>query len=595
MGNKLLNKLKTILKPAKKEVDEAKVVHTPNVYKSLFRIESAGPHSFEVSVQSSTYTAPYKEFIWTYSHPNSWQVVGKLLVGQKYFGAIKESEDGEYVSFKKVHKLEEANLYIDHYYEAIVTHINDKYVHVDMGYAFGWRFGTIQAKLSLSRNFSIDDRRQVAAGDIIKVINLETEQRNPKYITYKIQTEYHHTLRQYDADLRERRVQAWPDLDPTTLLGTEVECIVKPHHDIARRYCVLDNKHLCYIINKKQYNKGVDIHLLHKSTYKLREHDTCTVRIDSYTDASMMLYGSIVVSDSMHALAKKLDTQKKIKEKKPKEEWVNTSPYEEKQAINYRIIGQYNKGLRAVADGHVCKVPYSYFAWDYADKQMWQAVLPYLTDKEYTGIVNQVVQSGIYIRSKKVQTFTKPALQIDSIYTAMVSNKKERYVWIDVGYHFKWEYGAILIKLDLHKNFEKEERKSLRVASIVDVVYKNPMADQLTDTHVNFCTSYHIDELVHKHNHADIKERMWAIRQDEFEIGETYKVVVYKKSNGNIYALLDEAILCKIHVPVTIQPETELDKASSLRIGDTIPVRIKKVLKSAKMLLVVSVESSLDN
>lgn len=289
--NKILKYISEKIKPTRTYSENTSTYKPKIVY---FIIESVDEGGIKVSHEGKTYTCDFKDFVWKYPNTESWYAVIEHLKSHTYYGRLRSN--GTHAIFRRLHKFSKINLYHYHYYDALVHYITDKYVHVDLGYAFEWNFGSCQAKLNKKTNFTKAQRMELKVGDVVKVVNLPTEQRNEKYTNYYVKTKFCYEQQEQYEQLKANRENAW--LNAHKLLGTVVYGTVMHNKDPGRRYVNIEDKYLCRILNKGTYSKGKSVKHLKEATLELKAGDTCMVRIDELRHEYKLMYVTLMQESS---------------------------------------------------------------------------------------------------------------------------------------------------------------------------------------------------------------------------------------------------------------------------------------------------------
>ena len=113
--------------------------------------------------------------------------------------------------------------------------------------------------------------------------------------------------------------------------------------------------------------------------------------------------------------------------------------------ISFRIFKIINKGIQVKVFGLYAYIPFKHTFWIYSRIEFWHIIFPYLTDKYFIGVVKELKKSPLKIKiDAKIQQFKKTELVKGQVYLAIVLNKTESNLLLEIGYNFNWEYGSIL-------------------------------------------------------------------------------------------------------------------------------------------------------
>lgn len=253
----------------------------------------------------------------------------------------------------------------------------------------------------------------------------------------------------------------------------------------------------------------------------------------------------------------------------------------------FKLIAADEKGFRVSREGETYHTPFEKFVWNYSKTESWKVVAPELFGKSYIGRVEQIVKSGVYITSRKTHLLNPIPLVPNTKYKAIICMINTTDIFGDVGVHFDWVYGSMLVRLSQHKNFNDEDRNKLAVGKTIEVVYqsKNTVISRIANN--NFYTKYYINEEKRKSKLLDYND-LWQLNENKYIVGEQYEMEVYKVIDTRAYGFMNDGIKCRINFRNCRESILE----SSLCQGDIVMVRVEKKLCSSQMLDAVAMSKS---
>lgn len=113
------------------------------------------------------------------------------------------------------------------------------------------------------------------------------------------------------------------------------------------------------------------------------------------------------------------------------------------------IAGVCERGFRAKMGGLWVYIPYALMPWKYTKFETWKIVGQHMIGSEWLGNIESIsyVKSLIAVQVHGNSQIEKPRLIIQQKYRGVVLAKTEMYLLLDIGMHFKWEFGKMLVSL----------------------------------------------------------------------------------------------------------------------------------------------------
>ncbi len=292
-------------------------------------------------------------------------------------------------------------------------------------------------------------------------------------------------------------------------------------------------------------------------TEKTKINSDAKVKLIECNDNKDELKNTLNISDEKMYLSKLRDNIEKQKE--------------ENNSLPFKIVKIKKNGFLAKVAGLYAYIAFNHMPWNYSNSKAWQSVYPQLISKIFFCKIYQIEKDPLRIViNGEIPQFVKPTLIIGKKYVGIVVNKLNYGVFIDIGYHFRWQCGS-LVGL-LHKsNFENIES------------FYNTETGQSIET--IFWGYNDKDQLVFGNN-PEFKE--WYTGAMENLIGKIVNVKVLRPNNLELYFLVNEKYYASLPVSNLIYPENnkQVYKAiCNLKHEESIHCEIIGINKLKKLFL----------
>lgn len=122
---------------------------------------------------------------------------------------------------------------------------------------------------------------------------------------------------------------------------------------------------------------------------------------------------------------------------------------EEQLPITFRIESIQDSGFLVKVEKLYALVPFRYMPWKYSHS-LWELIFPSLVGKSFTGYVDSIkeVPARIYLKAdaSQFEGVTLP-FEENETYTAIILQKSNTSLLIDLGYGFEWKYGSFPFRI----------------------------------------------------------------------------------------------------------------------------------------------------
>jgi hypothetical protein len=132
-------------------------------------------------------------------------------------------------------------------------------------------------------------------------------------------------------------------------------------------------------------------------------------------------------------------------------EWLNKlvdhleQQREEDINLAFRITDVKDKGYIVKVSGLYAFLSFLHMPWKYPDLSSWRVVFPHLTKKVFFGKVHQIRRDPLAITiNGEIPQFRQPELEPEQEYCGIIILKTKSGIFIDFGYQFHWQSGAIV-------------------------------------------------------------------------------------------------------------------------------------------------------
>lgn len=114
-------------------------------------------------------------------------------------------------------------------------------------------------------------------------------------------------------------------------------------------------------------------------------------------------------------------------------------------SVSYKIIDIKKSGFTIKTNGLFAFISFEYMPWHYKSLDYWKAVFPFLTEKWFKGTINFFNREPIkVIIDGKGIDFPKCELENEIPYKAIILQKTDYGLILELGSHFNWKYGSII-------------------------------------------------------------------------------------------------------------------------------------------------------
>ena len=119
--------------------------------------------------------------------------------------------------------------------------------------------------------------------------------------------------------------------------------------------------------------------------------------------------------------------------------------HENNETIEFEIIEARAKGFTVKVNNLFAFVSYHHMPWCYNNIEYWTNVSKYLIGQRFLCDIHQLKENplSIVIDAKK-QQFSDICLEESKKYKGIVLFKAQYGLFIDIGFHFNWQYGSIV-------------------------------------------------------------------------------------------------------------------------------------------------------
>lgn len=208
--------------------------------------------------------------------------------------------------------------------------------------------------------------------------------------------------------------------------------------------------------------------------------------------------------------------------------------YSNNEEVSFTVKKVLHKGVM-IQIGSFASYLHRYFffnsLFDY-DIPYWKVISPYLVGKTFYGKIAFLNRDNFYIKIDSENKFFEPIpLDTNIPYKSIVvlGRRRKRFVFVDIGYHFNYQYGIHICFIHSSYVSDKEKFSQLEPGDIYDIYFQgrsNTGEVFLSDS--NYIFSLDSDEP---------KEFFYALKQATFIKSERDEI---KKSNVNLIFELKE-------------------------------------------------------
>ena len=272
------------------------------------------------------------------------------------------------------------------------------------------------------------------------------------------------------------------------------------------------------------------------------------------------------------------------------------------QSLKFRIEQIKTNGVSVKVNGLFAYLSFFHMPWSYPNLDHWQAIAPSLLGKSFYGKVFNIKKDPLLIlMNSKSHSFDNINLIIGETYKAIVVNKASYGLFIDIGFHFDWEYGSF-VGLIHNSNISKEVFTEKTEGDIIETYYlglnsKEQLIFGNSDIIRNWVTGNPY-KLLGQTVYAKISKKNNKLKilvEDKYKgtlpvSGELYHTEI-KKINSAIRNLFDNDIIqCEVYKinddKMSLQLkwtfEEEIEAIFSRNTEPVVGKRAKKKAKKAK-------------
>ncbi|MBE0646925.1 MAG: hypothetical protein IH596_03985 [Bacteroidales bacterium] len=118
---------------------------------------------------------------------------------------------------------------------------------------------------------------------------------------------------------------------------------------------------------------------------------------------------------------------------------------EEGHLLAFRIVNIKSKGFVVKVGGLFAYGSFDHMPWMYPNHETWRVIFPYLTDRIFYCKIHALRKDPLFIIiDGNIPQFKKPQLKQNDLYIGIILNKVNYGLFIDIGFHFDWEYGSLV-------------------------------------------------------------------------------------------------------------------------------------------------------
>ncbi len=244
----------------------------------------------------------------------------------------------------------------------------------------------------------------------------------------------------------------------------------------------------------------------------------------------------------------------------------------ENKNLPFRIEDIKKEGFIIKVAGLYGYISFYHMPWKYNNIDSWRAIFPVIIGKVFFCKVHHIKKDPIsVVIDGEIPQFKKPELIDDEIYKGIIINKTNYNVFIDFGYHFKWNYGSIVGSLHISGFDNPQSFDSLKTGQLFEACFwgHNEKSGQLIIG-----------------TKPELKG--WVTGEIEKLIGQTVQVKVLKTTdNDTKYYLVDGNHEAYFQVTKLIYPEykAQIKKAlPNLKNEEIIHCKVLSINKKKRLI-----------
>lgn len=132
-----------------------------------FKIVGISPKGFYAKVFAFKAFVSFNHFPFKYPSKESWQAIFPFLKNKLFFAKIESLEEDYIVLNADIPQFKKIELYIDSSYQGIIIEKTDKFLTIELGHSFDWKYGSIKGELHRSMRDSLCLFKVLELGDPI--------------------------------------------------------------------------------------------------------------------------------------------------------------------------------------------------------------------------------------------------------------------------------------------------------------------------------------------------------------------------------------------------------------------------------------------
>lgn len=149
----------------------------------------------------------------------------------------------------------------------------------------------------------------------------------------------------------------------------------------------------------------------------------------------------------------------------------------ENKSIPFIITGVKEKGLVVKVGGLFAYVSFYYMPWKYSSIEFWKVISKQLIGKKFYCSIYRIEKKPLSILiNAECHHFKKIILTENSKYSGIVINKAKYGFFIDIGYHFDWEYGSFVGLMHI-SNISEQEYEQMEEGKEVKTIFQGYTED----------------------------------------------------------------------------------------------------------------------
>lgn len=146
--------------------------------------------------------------------------------------------------------------------------------------------------------------------------------------------------------------------------------------------------------------------------------------------------------------------------------------------ISFVITGIKEKGFIVKVGGLFAYISFQYMPWKYSTIEFWKVISKYLIGKKFYCNIHRIDKEPLSILiNAENHKFRSVELSENSKYSGIVINKAKYGLFVDIGYHFDWEYGS-LVGLIHKSNISETEYEQTKVGDELKTVFQGYTEDR---------------------------------------------------------------------------------------------------------------------